>query len=866
MTNLNVGDVPSIELTPVQQAQFIPLTEVLCLIVSEMNRRKLNATQESIRVKLSECYAKMPVPSPEIIHKSLSYLMHEGKVEYNGSGYHILCMDEIESVMTTDVEDVSVVTAATKPRKNVEDPKKDEKVYLMYKDGVLTKHTLPETLLDQSDQASRPTSYPANQTLGSIPESRTAFQRSQSMRERRSSNGTRSNFERANSMRVSSMDAYDPGYITSDNEAKQSCLGRLLSKSYQKKPARSSPKAEIHTFSGQFPPSDVNDPFFSYAHWAEKDKSGKVLEEDNKMEEKRKGKSKDSSPSKQRKSLPKDSNKYGNGQHRLDHGKLTMTAVSLQQKYQDMNQESMPESESEFLRPTQMYDNRFRTKAVAQQSQVCKTVNPKKLPKEAKDSKEDKIKHFFSSMETSRPVNPKPFQGLTSDEEKELDHYPSKETSTKNAKTKEMKDRRQARVFADAKLSDLDADDLSAVSMPKDVKVLTKSGPYEQVVRRPGRAMPVNKSGEVSLKEPATQAAKQVTGSDKSKAATLEKSSSLNYKENNQLRLRTEAAINRRPKSFAADSSLRIRSKSPQNIRKSVHGEFYGDEEIDELMKDELKKEKVRKANHSVTCENGSIAEGDDQRQNEINRQLESQVKTSFFNRGRGSNNSSSQGYGSMGDSSSIGGSSHVSSGMPSMQAQHGIPPDNFKNGSALNNSDINRNSISSSTGMPASFGHQRVESLSSVPDSGFNSPRSSILHGNVSNGAPTRNQELEEPVAPVTKSTTSVIIRPVPRKSLADSTTTSREGNGQHSAVFGVYCKPQSSASDQSSGSEVTVKARVQGPLSNDEKSDSSDKASSHSSHSGLVSKGLSHGRNGRGALGVGQGGTNNYEVIGMI
>lgn len=791
-------------------------------------------------MKLSECYSKMPVPSPEIIHKSLSYLIHEGKIEHNGTGYHILSMDDTESILTTDIDEASIITTHLKPTKNhVEEPPKDDKIYLMYKDGVLTKHTLPETIINETGQASRPTSYPANQTLGSIPESRTAFQRSQSMRERRNANGSsRDNFERTNSMRVASMDAYDAGYITSDNEAKQSCLGRLLSKSYQKKPVKTSPKTEIHVFSGQFPPSDVHDPFFSYAHWADRDADkdkDKKCEDDNKMEEKKKGKNreKDGSPSKQRKSLPKDSNKYGTGQHRLDHGRLTMTAVSLQQKYQDMNQESMPESESEFLRPTQMYDNRYRTKAVSQQSQVCKTVSTKKPPKESRDGKEDKIKHFFSSMESSRPVNPKPFQGLTSDEEKELDQYPSKET-------KSMKERRQARVFADAKLSDLDADDLSAVSMPKDVKIVTKSVPsQDQMARRPGRAIPVSKPAEVTVPPPA----KQVSITEKSKAVLPEKSSSLNYKENNQLRLRTEAAINRsRPKSFAADSSLKIRSKSPQSLRKSVHGDFYGDEEIDELMKDELKKEKVRKAGRSLNVPGAScgndvpvVAEVNDQQQNEINRRLESKVKVGYFERvGSATSSASSHDYISIGDSET---SSQLTS-------RSRVESSGHVNGSLRAGGDI-------TAGIPPLHSsHKRVESLSSMGDSGFNSPRSSILQGR-SNGVPTPNQELVEPPSSSVGST-SVIIRPVPRKNVTES---------EQSAVFGVYCKPPSSASDQSSGSEVTVKARLQGPQSNDEKSDSSDRASSYSSHSRGGHKGMGHGR---GSLG--HSGPNNFEVIGTV
>ena len=444
---LSPGDVNGIEITPVQQAQFIPLTEVLCLIISEMNKRKLMANQETIRSKLGECYNKMPIPSPEIIHKSLTHLLNERKVEHNGMGYFIIGMEKVSH----DSSDVETDDSGSEYSARLKKPR-EERGYLMFKDGQLTKHDLPTFMIDKGTQtafnkgqvntvhvAQRPVSFltnpnknPTNNGMQTIYEreptsvgqspqttpernAASAFQRSLSMREKRNSPAKKNTFDRTSSMRVK-MDI-EPGYLTSDSDIKPSCFGKLLGKSPKKSAARASvrrPNENLQTFAAQFPPSDVHDPFFNYAHFEDKIETPKVVASNGSGKFKEriiegagntavvKEKKKKDGP------LPKDSKSRVTQQYKVDHGKLTHTAESLAQKYKNAADESMPESEAEFVRPS--FEGKFRTKAVADQ---CKPAAAPK--KKVLSVHSDKIKHYFSTIRDTKPQHVKPFQGISTD-------------------------------------------------------------------------------------------------------------------------------------------------------------------------------------------------------------------------------------------------------------------------------------------------------------------------------------------------------------------------------------------------------------------------------------------------------------------
>ncbi|XP_072037559.1 uncharacterized protein [Amphiura filiformis] len=446
-------DVNGIEIAPVQQAQFIPLTEVLCLIISEMNKRKLMATQDTIRSKLGECYNKMPIPSPEIIHKSLTHLLNEKKIEHSGQGYFIIGVEQLSSTSNSDDDNDSGTEYSCRIKKPPQ-----ERAYLMYKDGQITKHEMPTFMIDKGTQtlrlrndmqnpykATRPVSFPANavsfpaanpntnpngmqtiyereptsvgQSPQTTPEHTAAtaaaasnFQRttfSQSMREKRNSPSKKTVFDRTSSMRVK-MDI-ETGYLTSDSEAKPSCFGKLLGKSAKKAAfmKATEKKNNCETFAAQFPPSDVHDPFFNVAHWQEKSPHKVAVNGNGNGNSKEriiegagntaivKEKKKKDGP------LPKDSKSRNTQQYKVDHGKLTHTAQSLQQKYKTAAEESMPESEAEFVRPV---EGKFRTKAVADQARPQK--------KKVLSIHSDKIKHYFSTLRDTRPQDVKPFQGI----------------------------------------------------------------------------------------------------------------------------------------------------------------------------------------------------------------------------------------------------------------------------------------------------------------------------------------------------------------------------------------------------------------------------------------------------------------------
>ncbi|XP_038061000.1 storkhead-box protein 2-like [Patiria miniata] len=470
------GDVQGVEMAPIQQHQFIPLTEVLCLIISEMNKRKLMATPDTIRDKLAECYSKMPVPNPEIIHKSLNHLLVERKIEQNGNGkgYMIVGLDKLppESPSGDELEHV-VTKPKSKPVQQQQQQQQGDRVYLVYKDGELTRHALPassnmvdkstQTVRSRSDSSSpRPVSYPANPNMGTIYEKShtigtsspskqrnvdaqaSPLQRSHSMRERRSP-ARRNNFDRTGSMRAKANEL-DTGYFTSDSEAKQSCFGRLLGKSAKKK-AMAQTNMNHQTFSAQFPPSDIHDPFFNYAHWLGKSPqkvalNSVVASSPKSSSSKDKTKSSGASPSNGMgtstkkdgaKKVHKDVNHY-----QVEHGRLTQTAKMLQQKYHDNAQESMPESEQEFLKPTLMYDEKFRTKVVSEQIQPGKNTK-----------KNDKMKHYFTSIQSNKPQQMQPFDGISTENDSEIEMQRRNDIAAEKRRQKleQLKERRQARIF-----------------------------------------------------------------------------------------------------------------------------------------------------------------------------------------------------------------------------------------------------------------------------------------------------------------------------------------------------------------------------------------------------------------------------------
>ena len=75
-----------VDMLPVLQTQFAPLSEALCKVVADLNSDRVQATTESIRSRLEESFPEMQVPCGDILHKTLGGLIRERKIYHTGNG------------------------------------------------------------------------------------------------------------------------------------------------------------------------------------------------------------------------------------------------------------------------------------------------------------------------------------------------------------------------------------------------------------------------------------------------------------------------------------------------------------------------------------------------------------------------------------------------------------------------------------------------------------------------------------------------------------------------------------------------------------------------------------------------------------
>ncbi|GFT07618.1 storkhead-box protein 1 [Trichonephila clavipes] len=81
----NLCDIGVLEMVPVAQTQFAPLSEALCKVVADLNGESIQAATSTIKVKLEENFPEMQVPCEEILYKTLGGLIKERKLYHTGN-------------------------------------------------------------------------------------------------------------------------------------------------------------------------------------------------------------------------------------------------------------------------------------------------------------------------------------------------------------------------------------------------------------------------------------------------------------------------------------------------------------------------------------------------------------------------------------------------------------------------------------------------------------------------------------------------------------------------------------------------------------------------------------------------------------